>query len=121
MNPTSIIKIEDEKIPLFYDDKVIALKNTEDYCNGDIGYVKGVTQEGIYVHFEGNDSVTYIENKHREDIELAYCLSVHKMQGSECEEASIFLPEKQTSFITKRLIYTAVTRAKKEVHLYFYQ
>jgi exodeoxyribonuclease V alpha subunit len=48
--------------------------------------------------------------------EFAYCLSVHKSQGSEYESVLILAPEAAASF-GKEILYTAVTRAKKNVYL----
>lgn len=44
--------------------------------------------------------------------ETAYCLSVHKSQGSEFEEVVLFLPEGSERF-GRKMLYTAITRAKK--------
>jgi len=49
--------------------------------------------------------------------ELAYCLSVHKSQGSEYERAIIVLPEGSEVF-GREVFYTAVTRARKYVEIY---
>ena len=49
--------------------------------------------------------------------EIAYCLSVHKAQGSEFEEICLLLPEK-CEMISQECIYTAVTRAKKSLSLF---
>lgn len=49
--------------------------------------------------------------------EYAYCLSVHKSQGSEFEEVFLILPEGSETF-GRKVIYTAVTRAKKKLMLY---
>lgn len=48
------------------------------------------------------------------DYTQAYAMTIHKSQGSEFEEVLILLPNHSDSdFITKELLYTAVTRAKK--------
>ncbi|KAF3362543.1 putative exodeoxyribonuclease V alpha chain recD [Chlamydiales bacterium STE3] len=49
--------------------------------------------------------------------EYAYCLSVHKSQGSEFEEILLILPEGSEHF-GRKVIYTAVTRAKKKMTIY---
>ena len=50
-----------------------------------------------------------------EHVDLAYALTVHKSQGSEFENVIIVLPKDQPGMLTRNLIYTAVTRAKKKV------
>ncbi|MFN3411653.1 MAG: exodeoxyribonuclease V subunit alpha, partial [Exilispira sp.] len=87
--------------------------------NGDIGIV--IPQEDkLFAYFIENQD----ENKGQKKIELsnlsnwepAFCLTVHKSQGSEYDSIVLFLPEnvQRYDFITLELIYTAITRAKKD-------
>lgn len=50
-------------------------------------------------------------------IEAGYVITVHKSQGSQADSLAILLPRnwESSSFITKELLYTAVTRAKKRL------
>lgn len=48
-----------------------------------------------------------------EEIDLAYSLTVHKMQGSQCEAAIILCHMRNYIMLNRNLGYTAVTRAKK--------
>lgn len=50
--------------------------------------------------------------------ETAYAMTIHKSQGSEFEKINIILPNEYTSLLTRSLLYTAVTRAKKHVTIY---
>jgi exodeoxyribonuclease V alpha subunit len=49
--------------------------------------------------------------------ELAYCMSIHKSQGSEFNHVLVVLPEGSESF-GREILYTAVTRAKKSVRIH---
>lgn len=49
--------------------------------------------------------------------DLAYCLSVHKCQGSEYEEVFLVLP-KGSQVFGRQALYTAITRAKKKLLLW---
>ena len=49
--------------------------------------------------------------------ELAYCLSVHKSQGSEFNQVILALPEGSELF-GREVFYTAVTRAKKKIEIF---
>jgi exodeoxyribonuclease V alpha subunit len=49
--------------------------------------------------------------------ELAFCLSVHKAQGSEFEEVLALFPEGSENF-GRESLYTALTRAKKKISIY---
>jgi exodeoxyribonuclease V alpha subunit len=44
----------------------------------------------------------------------AFAITIHNSQGSEFEKVFIVLPEKDTPLVTRELLYTAVTRARKE-------
>ena len=46
-----------------------------------------------------------------------YVMSIHKSQGSEYDFVHILLPS-NTEFISKEILYTAVTRAKKNVEIW---
>jgi len=48
-------------------------------------------------------------------LELGYALTVHKAQGSEYQRVVIVLPEEDTPFLSKEILYTALTRAKQVV------
>jgi ATP-dependent exoDNAse (exonuclease V) alpha subunit len=49
-------------------------------------------------------------------LELAYALTVHKAQGSEFDKVFVVLPEK-ARFLSRELVYTALTRSKKKLVL----
>lgn len=49
--------------------------------------------------------------------EEAFAITIHKSQGSESEEVFCVLPESE-SMITRKLLYTAVTRAKKHLTIF---
>ncbi len=50
-----------------------------------------------------------------DDLDLAYCMSVHKSQGSEFDAVVLPLISGPPMLMTRNLLYTAVTRAKKLV------
>jgi exodeoxyribonuclease V alpha subunit len=102
---------------LYVDDKIMTVRNTEHYCNGDIGYVSAVNEKEITVQIEGRQVV--IPAKDKDDIQLAYAITVHKMQGSEADRIIVFLP-RENRMVEKRMLYTAFTRAKKELLIYYY-
>ncbi len=49
--------------------------------------------------------------------ETVFAMTIHKSQGSEFDEVLLVLPEMESAILTKELIYTAITRAKKSVKL----
>ena len=50
-----------------------------------------------------------------EEFSLAYAISVHKSQGSEYDNVILVLPKSMKRMLYNKLIYTAVTRAKKSL------
>jgi exodeoxyribonuclease V alpha subunit len=89
--------------------------------NGDIGIIKK-KDDDIYAYFEdeGKDSsLKEIALSLLSNWEPAYCLTVHKSQGSEFDTIVLFLPEnvENFEFITLELLYTAITRAKEDFYI----
>ncbi len=81
--------------------------------NGDIGIVAHVFETGeIEVEFEDGRCVTYA-GETRKQLILSYAVTVHKSQG--CEFDAIVMPIVGGSpvIMTRNLLYTAITRAKK--------
>ncbi len=98
-------------------DKVIQLVNRpdKDIMNGDIGYVSKIlgednNYEGLYVQYLSNE--VFYEIDELEEISLAYAISIHKAQGSEFRTVIVPFSFKYYIMLKKKLIYTAVTRAK---------
>jgi exodeoxyribonuclease V alpha subunit len=47
------------------------------------------------------------------DVETVYAMTVHKSQGSEFEHTALVLPDVLNPVLTKELIYTGITRARR--------
>ena len=86
--------------------------------NGDVGYITKVdTQDRIVtVRYDDERTVEY-DYQQLEEMELAYCLSVHKSQGSEFPCVVMPVLPGPPRLCTRNLFYTALTRAKKLVVL----
>jgi exodeoxyribonuclease V alpha subunit len=50
-----------------------------------------------------------------EHFELGWSLTIHKSQGSDYDEVIVSLPPTKSTFVSRELLYTAVTRAKESV------
>lgn len=86
--------------------------------NGDMGYVTGIDTEErtLEVTFD-DERVAEYDDAVIEELELAYCVSVHKSQGSEFPAVVMPVWNWPPLLMTRNLFYTAVTRAKKLVVL----
>jgi len=49
--------------------------------------------------------------------ETAFAMTVHKAQGSEFDEVLVLLPSQRSRVLTRELLYTALTRARRQVLL----
>ena len=84
--------------------------------NGDIGFVTSIDPEErtVTVVFDDEREATY-EGGDIDDLELAYCISVHKSQGSEFPVVVMPAVGGPPMLLTRNLLYTAVTRARRLV------
>lgn len=104
-------------------DKILQLKNQpdDDVFNGDIGTLVEIIDarhsesrkttlicdfQGIYVEYNQDNW---------NNIALAYCISVHKSQGSEYPIVIMPMTYQMSIMLQRRLIYTGVTRARKAI------
>ena len=109
-------------------DKVMQVRNNYDLAwrrddedgsgvfNGDIGYIVAVDprERALTVEFDDGRLADYDESL-LEELEHAYCMSVHKSQGSEFDTVVLPLISGPPMLMTRNLLYTAVTRAKRLV------
>lgn len=99
-------------------DKVMQNKNNYEkgVFNGDIGYIRDLEAGRIRVQFGETAEVEY-ESAELSQLQLAYCMTVHKSQGSEYPVVVLPLVPGHHVMLQRNLLYTAVTRAKKLVVL----
>lgn len=97
----------------FLGDKVMQIKNNYDknIFNGDIGKIVKIAENFIEVAFLDNQ-VRYDQGELGE-LSLAYCISIHKSQGSEFGVVIIPIMNQHFIMLQRNLIYTALTRAKQ--------
>ena len=90
--------------------------------NGDMGLIWKApdTSDGsVYAYFQGaSNSVKRIHPFQLPAHETAFAMTVHKSQGSEFESVLLLLPEQDTPVLTRELLYTGVTRARKQMTIW---
>jgi exodeoxyribonuclease V alpha subunit len=121
-------------------DKVIQKRNNYDLdvFNGDTGYIinidytaKSLTVDfsnyGNFGDFAKDKNMAESEAKKQvkfdfldvyDNISLAYALSIHKAQGSEFNNVIILFHQAHYLMLKKNLLYTAITRGKKNVVIF---
>ena len=100
-------------------DKVMQLRNNYQKAvfNGDVGRITTIdlTEQTIDVLFE-EKKVNY-DFSEMDELQLAYAVSIHKYQGSECPCIVIPVHTSHFKMLHRNLLYTGVTRGKKLVVL----
>lgn len=86
--------------------------------NGDVGFIVDVDAEEhcLTVRFDEEKEAVYASQQ-LENLDLAYCLSVHKSQGSEFPVVVMPVVGGPPMLLTRNLFYTALTRARSLVVL----
>lgn len=84
--------------------------------NGDLGTIFRIHEldRCMNVLFDDDRMATF-DFTQLDEIELAYCISIHKSQGSEFPIVILPMFGSASPMMTRNLLYTAVTRAKREV------
>ncbi|HET6794884.1 MAG TPA: ATP-binding domain-containing protein, partial [Acidimicrobiales bacterium] len=83
--------------------------------NGDTGAVVARPDGRIGVVFNRADQVVSVGPARLADVDTVFAMTVHKAQGSELDEVAILLPGPDSRVLTRELLYTAVTRARRRV------
>ena len=125
LNPAKYGELElvrDRNVHLRAGDKVMQMRNTDAARNGDVGYIlriepvkdgDGALQAVVEFNGDGKEHIYTSENVR--ELDLAYCTTIHKSQGSEYQNVLIVLSTQHEAMLRRNLLYTAVTRAKENV------
>ncbi|MGZ3423944.1 MAG: SF1B family DNA helicase RecD2 [Polyangiales bacterium] len=97
-------------------DRVMQMRNDydRDIFNGDVGFVSAIDEDNemLTVRLEEGRDVT-AEGDEIDELSLAYACTVHKSQGSEYPAVVIGLVNQHFVMLARKLLYTAVTRARR--------
>ena len=112
-----------DKIMQLKNEKVEAYPSHQKYqlSNGQIGFVRSIYKGYANLIYAGIPNESFgkrgVSGEDSETpIELAYSITIHKSQGSDFNTVVLVLP-KFGRILTRELIYTALTRAKKKLIL----
>lgn len=96
-------------------DKVMQTKNDyeREVFNGDLGIVTHVDPEATALKVRFDDREVACENAELDALVLGYATTVHKSQGSEYQAVVMPLLTGHFVMLSRNLVYTAVTRAKR--------
>ena len=96
-------------------DKVMQTHNDYDkeIFNGDIGLVTSLSEDPRQLCVDFDNRIVTFEDESIESLVLAYATSIHKSQGSEYQAVVIPILTSHFVMLSRNLLYTAVTRAKR--------
>lgn len=102
-------------------DRIIQTRNNEDVSNGEVGIISRIYTDDdgerlVDITLLDGREVTY-NDELMENVDLSYCITVHKSQGGEFSTVIIPLLKEHYVMLRKNLLYTAISRAKKKVIL----
>lgn len=105
-------------------DRVLHLVNDPEnnIFNGDIGKIIGIElkkdrpkDDKVIISFDGQE--VEFDRKDLINLTLAYCMSIHKSQGSEFPIVILPMVRQYSRMFARNLLYTALTRAKEKLIL----
>lgn len=100
----------------FYDGRPVMV-TTNDYSlslfNGDVGITSGGGTRIVFPGIGGEPRT--VHPSRLPGHVTAFAMTIHKSQGSEFDSVLIVMPVKWNRVMTRELVYTAVTRARKEL------
>lgn len=82
--------------------------------NGELGRVIKIDSEGKQIEIEFDDKkIVWYAFSELDQLEHAYAITIHKAQGSEFDVVILVVPPSSNMLLTRNLLYTGITRAKK--------
>ncbi len=90
------------------------LENGTGVFNGEVGTILNINEKekNIMVKFD-DEKVCWYQYNELEQLEHSYCITIHKAQGSEFDVVIMLIPQAAPMLLTRNLLYTGITRAKK--------
>jgi exodeoxyribonuclease V alpha subunit len=85
--------------------------------NGDTGVIVQSTPDRISTAFERRGEIIEYSPTRLSAVDTVYAMTIHKSQGSQFETAAVLLPAPTSRILTRELLYTAATRARKRLIL----
>ena len=101
----------------------IAISLTENDCIKDGLEFIDTVEDGTRIRFDVLDFDEEMPEENREKtivpFQLAYAVSIHKAQGLEYQSVKVVIPSSNAEKITHGIFYTAITRAKEKLKIYW--
>jgi exodeoxyribonuclease V alpha subunit len=100
-------------------DKVMQVRNNYDreVFNGDIGRVAEIDPQDQTLHVDYDGRIVEYDFADLDELQHAFCCSIHKSQGSEYPAVVIPVHTQHFVMLQRNLLYTGITRGRKLVAL----
>ncbi len=85
--------------------------------NGDTGVVVRQPDDGVVAAFGRGGDPAVLPTTRLSEVETVHAMTVHRSQGSQFDRVTLLLPPPTSPLLTRELLYTAITRAKKFVRV----
>jgi exodeoxyribonuclease V alpha subunit len=85
--------------------------------NGDTGVIVQDPDGHASAAFERGRELLHFSPLRLGAVDTVYAMTIHKSQGSQFDTAAVLLPPADSRLLTRELLYTAVTRARRELIL----
>lgn len=85
--------------------------------NGDTGVVIDDGSGGVAVAFDKQGEIVTVHPSQLGDAMPATAMTIHRSQGSQFDVVTVVLPPAESALLTRELLYTAITRARKRVRI----
>ena len=98
-------------------EKIMQIKNNPilGIYNGEIGKIVDIFDNEKKYSINFNNNIVNYSKSNLRELTYAYAITIHKSQGSEFDNVILVLDKQSYKMIDKSLMYTAVTRAKKNL------
>jgi exodeoxyribonuclease V alpha subunit len=119
LNPSPVDSIVRNGTTFGVGDKVMAHRNNRELMvfNGDIGIIRSIDKKEKNIRIAFDQQMVDYPFGELSSLGLAYVSTVHKSQGSEYDAVVAAVDMRNTVLLSRKLLYTAITRAKKRVVL----
>ncbi|WP_037138903.1 exodeoxyribonuclease V subunit alpha [Rhodococcoides fascians] len=85
--------------------------------NGDTGVVIDTGEGALMAAFQRGRTPLLVHPNVLSSVQTVYAMTIHRSQGSQYDTVSVLLPAEASSLLTRELLYTAITRARKHVRI----
>lgn len=85
--------------------------------NGDTGVVVDTGDGSLMAAFQRGTEPLLVHPNVLSSVQTVYAMTIHRSQGSQYDTVSVMLPAEASSLLTRELLYTAITRARKHVRI----